>query len=96
MRNQVLYDRGFLVHYEQGDSSLHRTPLNYITSVSDTYHVIRDNETLLDIAQEYYGNQFLWYVLADINMDIITDIFQLNIGDIIVIPDFDILDAVYG
>lgn len=96
MRSEVLYDRGYLVHYSEGDSSLQRTPLNYITSVSDTYHSINEEESLLDIAQKYYGNQALWYVLADVNIDLIEDIFQLTVGTIIVIPSLDILDSIYG
>ena len=94
MRNENLYDRGFLVHYDDGTSSLHRTPINYIPSVADEYHTITEDETLMEIAQAKLGSQHLWYLLADIND--IEDIFSLTLGDVIVIPSLDILDSIYG
>lgn len=94
MRAERLYDRGFLVHYNNGESSLHRTPLNYISSIADDYHTITEDETLLQIAEDKYGSQHLWYVLSDIND--IEDIFDLTPGDIIIIPNLDILDSIYG
>ena len=96
MRNESLYERGFLVHYDDGTNSLHRTPLNYLASINDVYHTISEGESLLDIAQFRYGDPFLWYVIADTNPDIIEDIFILPVGSIIVIPDLDLLDAIYG
>lgn len=96
MRNEVLYDRGYLVHYEEGDSSLHRTPINYIKSVTDIYHVVKEGESLLEIAKERYGSQFLWYIIADTNINQIDDIFQLTTGMVLLIPNLDVLDAVYG
>lgn len=96
MRNEDLYDRGQLVRYPQGDRSLHRTPLRYLTSISDKYHMIAEEETLLTISYKYYGTQKLWYILADINVEIIEDIFDLPVGETIVIPNLDILDSIYG
>lgn len=94
MRNENLYDRGFLVHYTDGTSSFHRTPINYISSVADEYHTITEGETLMEIAQAKLGSQHLWYLLADIND--IEDTFNLTLGDVIVIPSLDILDSIYG
>jgi len=96
MKNEGLYDRGYLVKYTEGDVSLYRTPLNYVSSSMDKYHVIRDNDTLLSISQEYYDVQYLWYIIADVNANIIDDIFNLPVNETIVIPDLELLEAFYG
>jgi len=86
-----LYDRGYLVYYKEGDISLQRTSLTYYRSVDDKHHVIREGETLLSIAQIYYDSQYPWYFIADVN--IIDDIFSLEIGNVLLIPD---LNLIYG
>jgi len=86
-----LYDRGYLIYYKEGDISLQRTPLTYYRSIDDKYHVVREEETLLSIAQIYYNSQYPWYFIADIN--IIEDIFDLEIGSVLLIPD---LNLIYG
>ena len=35
-----LYDRGYLVNYGGGEIVIHRTPIFYLPSVYDIYHVI--------------------------------------------------------
>ena len=96
MKDQYLYDKGYIVNYNEGDSSLHRTPLGYLVSVNDIFHTIRDGESLLSISRKYYNTQKLWYVIADVNMGLIEDIFQLPVGTDIVIPNLDILESIYG
>lgn len=80
-----LYDRGYLVYFYEGDEAIYRDKLNYSTSVEDIYHVINYGETLYDISRERYGTSYYWYLLADVN-DNIEDIFDLPIGEIIIIP----------
>ena len=81
----ALYDQGYLVNYYEGDQAIYRDFLTYRNAVDDIFHVIRDNETLHDIAREYYGSSYYWYIIADVN-DVIDDIFSLPVNETIVIP----------
>ena len=92
----TLYEIGYLVNYNQGDTSLQRTFLPLFGGVEDKYHTVKDGDTLENIAQDYYGDQLLWYLIADANPDVITDIFQLTINTTLLIPDLDIVDLLYG
>jgi len=89
-----LYDRGYLIYYNEGDISFQRTPLTYYRSVDDKYHVVKEGETLLSIAQIYYDSQYPWYFLADVN--IIDDIFDLEIGSVLLIPDLNLIYGTYA
>jgi nucleoid-associated protein YgaU len=80
-----LYDKGFIVYFDGGEEALYRTPLKYTATVSTQYHTITYGQSLYDIARKYYGSSSLWYVIADVN-DIITDIFNLPVGETIIIP----------
>lgn len=91
----ALYDRGIIVNYIEGDEALYRTPLVYIPSTNDQYHTIAEGQTLLSIAQKYYGDQSLWYLLADVN-SLIDDIFNLPLNETIVIPNINIIQSMYG
>ena len=89
-----LYDRGYLVNYNEGDQAIYRTPISYKASVTDEYYTINHNETLYDIARKKYGSSSLWYILADVNN--IDDIFNLTPGMVILIPDYLIISSNYG
>ena len=86
MESEGLYDRGFIVTYDEGDSSLFRTPISYRSNMGNKYHTITDCQSLHDIARKYYGSSYLWFLIADAN-DVIEDIFDLPIGEIILIPN---------
>ncbi len=90
-----LYDRGYLVDFGNGEIALYRNKITYVQSVHDTYHVIRENETLYDIAREYYEASSMWFFIADIN-DNITDIFDLPVGDTIIIPNIKVIQSRYA
>lgn len=92
----ALYDVGYLVNYKEGDIALYRTPLFYIRAVNDKFYITREGDTLLSIAQDHYNDQFYWYLLADINSDVIEDIFNIPINTTLVIPDIDLLNLMYG
>jgi len=95
MITEGLYDRGYLIEFEEGDISLQRTFLYYPKSVYDKYHVVTEGDTLLTIAQKYYNNQASWFVIADVNSELIDDIFELVVGTSLVIPDLNILFSAY-
>ena len=81
-----LYDNGFIIYYDEGDQATHRNRLVFKGSVSDTFHTIREGETLLTIARRFYGTSFSWFVIADANPEVIEDIFNIPVGEVILIP----------
>jgi len=95
MQADSLYNRCYLVEYSEGDKALYRTPLYYRGTSSDTYHVVKEGETLLSIAQVHYNSQFPWFIIADVNASLIEDIFTLPIGVSLVIPDLQAISALY-
>lgn len=87
MSNYIgLYDFGYLVKFSESELALYRNPIKYTQTIHDRFHVIRDGETLYDIAREYFGKSGLWYSIADVNPDTIVDIFDLPVGETILIP----------
>lgn len=91
-----LYELGYLVQYKEGDISLHRTSIPFIATVEDKYHVVKDGDTLLSIAQEYYDDCQLWYILADANPIVVTDIFELTVNTTLLIPSKETLELLNG
>lgn len=90
-----LYDRGYLVSYSPGEIAIYRNPIFYNQSISDIYHVITDTDTLYSISRKYYGYSSLWFIIADVN-DNIEDIFDLPIGETILIPSVSLIQSSYG
>lgn len=95
MITEGLYDRGYIVNYDEGDQSLHRGIIKYYTSVDDLYHTIGTNDTLYSISRKYYGASSFWFFIADVNVEI-EDIFDLPIGATVVIPNITIIQSGYG
>jgi len=95
INTEGLYDRGYLVEHGRGEILLYRNPISYQQSVSDVYHPVRDDDTLLSIAREYYGSSSLWFMIADVNDDI-EDIFDLTVGDTILIPSVSLIQSIYA
>lgn len=91
---ESLYDRGYLVDYGSGELVLYRSNISYRQSSFDVYHTVKDNENLLQIAREYYGSSSMWFFIADVN-DSIEDIFDLPVGDVILIPNISIIQSNY-
>jgi len=86
MADRRIYDDGFIVTYDEGDISAERIPIEIIQDLTDKLHPIVEDETLLTIAHQYYpGKSFLWYAIADVNK--IDDIFNLEVGQEIIIPN---------
>lgn len=83
---QGLYQKGYIIYYPEGDSALYRDFPIYKGSVNDVYHTIGEGETLHSIARIYYRTSYSWFIIADANPDIIDDIFDLTVGETILIP----------
>jgi len=93
--SEGLYDRGYLVDFGSGELTLFRNNIFYKQSVSDIYHTISYSDTLHFIARKYYGYSSLWFMIADVN-DNIEDIFDLPVGEIILIPSIPLIQSLYG
>ena len=90
-----LYQVGFVVKFKEGDALLYRKPLNYQASDDDEYYTVKDGDTLLSIASAKYGYQYLWYIIADVNPNIV-DIFELEVGSRLLIPNQETIHAQFG
>jgi len=90
-----LYDRGYLIDFGSGELVVYRTPIIYLQSIEDVYHVITYEDTLHSIARKYYNSSFLWFMIADVN-DNIEDIFDLPFGETILIPSASLIQSFYA
>lgn len=80
------YEKAYGLTYANGDTSLERIPYEYIPSDKDLYHTVLDGETLQNIANRYYQDSGLWYILADVN-GIYNPITDLKPGSQILVPN---------
>lgn len=92
---ESLYDRGYLIDFGEGEVVIYRNNISYRQSVYDIYHTIKEGENLLQIARERYGSSSMWFFIADVN-DNIEDIFDLSVGDLILIPDVAVIQSSYA
>lgn len=61
------YSNAFGLQYDNGDVTLERVPFEYSPSEDDVTHTVKEGETLQGIADDYYKDSGLWYVIADAN-----------------------------
>lgn len=87
------YVTGFILDFGDDMPILERRQINYPGSVDDEFHIVKVDETLMDIAGLKYQNSKLWWLIADAND--ITDPFTLEIGKALTIPDFATIKALY-
>jgi nucleoid-associated protein YgaU len=78
------YSNGLIISYNEGDFSLERIPPQLVDNQDDQLHIVRDEETLNSIAQQYYKEGKYWYLIADKNN--LLDIFTLYTGQQLIIP----------
>jgi len=77
-----------VVNYDNGNLIVLSTPnFNYNISDGDSYHLVEAQDTLEDLANKYYKDPKLWYVLAVSN--IIINPFDLEVGSQLIIPKID-------
>lgn len=85
MVNNNLYDDALVITYAEGDTSLERTPKEFISDLNDKSHIVVEGEKLTDIAHFFYGTSRKWYIIADANN--LVDIFTINPGTELIIPN---------
>ena len=67
MANSDLYSRGYVLSYPEGDSSLEREKIQYISDPGDRLHIVVEGETLTMLSTRFYGEPKFWYLIADCN-----------------------------
>jgi len=80
------YSNSYGLSYDNGDISLERSPYIYTPSENDVYHTVKDDETIQNIADQYYQDSGLWGVIADANL-IYNPIDEIVPGLQLVIPN---------
>ena len=84
-----IYSEGFIINYNEGDSSLERIPFEYEATSDDSLYTIKQDDTLITIANKFYGNGRYWFIIADINE--IINPFDLEVGTNLIIPSKKVL-----
>lgn len=72
---------------EQLQSTEHRDRQEPKQAKTPTLHIVRDGETLSDIAYRYYGSTNKWQKIFDANREIINDANKLKPGTKLTIPN---------
>ena len=62
-----------------------RNKLVHTPQADDDYYIVKDEDTLDQLAFNYYGNAKLWWIIADIND--IDHPMVLTTGAVLVIPN---------
>lgn len=83
-----LYSDGIIINYEEGDKSLERYPRTPVFDLLDKLYTVKDNDTLTSLAYYFYGSGRLWWVIADNNLDVIDNIFDIPSGTQLIIPNY--------
>lgn len=61
------YENAYVIQYDNGDITLERLSYEYVPSNNDVYHTVIEGETIQNIANRYYRDSGLWYIIADVN-----------------------------
>lgn len=61
------YSNAYGLQFDNGDVTLERVPFRYSASDDDVTHTVKEGETIQGIANDYYKDSGLWYVIADAN-----------------------------
>lgn len=87
----AIYDSAYILHYPEGDSSLERNIPIVNFSDSDTIHVVKEGETLQNIAFALWKDSSKWYVIAEAN-NILNPITEVKAGMKLIIPAYGITE----
>lgn len=79
------YNQAYVLNYGDGDYSLEAVQTSVPSSSDDIQHMVKDGETLQNIAYRYYGDSGKWYLIAEAN-GILNPFKELESGTLIKIP----------
>lgn len=88
MTIRKMYDRSFIVDYKEGDSSLEIVPDIMVQQDTDQIHRVIDGETLVAIAEKYYGSPEPWFLIMQAN-DIVKP-WEITPGQELIIPTIEL------
>jgi hypothetical protein len=79
----MIYSDGYIVRFDNKEELLQS---NFpISNFSNLYpYTIKDEDTLLSIANDLYGNTEFWYIISEFNN--LEDCFELQTGEILYAP----------
>lgn len=93
LSNVSRYDRRTYVEHTHVDGSKRyvwdlKDPItkSALDPESWTIHVVRQGEALDALAFEYLGDVRLWWVIADLNRDVLEDTLRIDPGTQLVVP----------
>jgi hypothetical protein len=85
----TLYSDGILNKFTDGSSQLTRARVRILPKLNDAWHRLNEGESIFELANRYYGNQAIWWLIADANLIVKPfDILEL-VGRYLLIPNFD-------
>lgn len=87
----ALYDIAHILHYTEGDSSLERNIPSVNYSSSDKIHIVKEGETLQNIAYAIWKDSSKWYIIAESNQ-IMNPLSELKEGMKLIIPAYGITE----
>lgn len=87
MNTTDLYKNGYVIDYQEGDSSLERRVIEHREDIGDRYHILKQGENLTYLAHKYYGKPLYWYLIADVNE--ILNPLDIEIGTNLIIPNLE-------
>lgn len=87
------YSLGEIQTFPDDFPTLERNPLIYKESPNDEHHTIVDGDNLWNLAYKKYGNSKYAWMIWDVN-SFLDNYFELPIGEILIIPDFNSIIAI--
>lgn len=82
---------GSITTFEDGTQSLDRPRLVHVPAIKDKLHIITSFDDLQSISFKRYGDSKFWWILRDVNN--LDDIFTLEVGKSLIIPDLNKIKA---
>ena len=82
---------GSTITFEDGTESLDRPRLVHVEAIKDRFHTVTAFDDLQSISFKKYGDSKFWWVIRDVNN--LDDIFILEVGKSLIIPDLDKIKA---
>jgi hypothetical protein len=84
----TLYSDGILNKFSDGRSQLTRTRVRILPKVNDFWHLLSEGESIFELANRFYGNQAIWWLIADANLIVKPFDIEGLAGRYLLIPDF--------
>lgn len=83
------YDNCVILEYKDGDYSLESVKTEVTITSDDITYTVKEDDTLQAIADVYYGDSGLWYIIAIANdIDNPFDESQFYQGQVLIIPTY--------